>query len=210
MSTEEELNEVKEALAKANAEAAKHRHTASDLKRKFEGFDPEEFKALKQKHDEAEQKRLQDEGEFKTLKESIETKYQQQIADEQKKRQSLEAKYNEALISQELTKSFHDCISPEDAINLTRGNIGVDEDGVFVKDPEGNPLLEMGKRVPVETFAKKWLDEKPFLKKANGGGSGSDGNNGDASGKRMKRADFDRISDPTEKARVGRTMEIID
>lgn len=189
---------TEEALEKANSEAATRRKTASELKDKlalFGDLNPEEINSLKDKASKAEQARLKAEGNFeKALEEAMKG-----LTGENEKLQSLikgrDATLEKLLIDNSILSAVDGkAVNGEQVMALIRSNIKLDGDSPVVMEGESHKLNPKGEKMSVAEYALDYLDKNPHLAKANGGGSGSGGNNGGkAEGKVIPRADFNSM-----------------
>ncbi len=197
---EADLESLKAALEKANAEAAARRH---ELK-KYDGIDPDEYRRLKEAVRKAEEEQMKAEGKFEELKERIESEWRQKLEQVESKYKELESRYHKVAIDERLVAAFAKAgaVAPEEAAALTRQMAALDDSGVYVVGDDGKtPLVKDGKRVSLEEFAQQWLEQRPHHMKAGPSGSGAPGGKGDPKGDVIKRSEFESM-DPMQRAQV--------
>jgi len=186
-----------------------------DVLKSFEGLDPVQLKALKDKLDANEDLQLIAEGKH----EAVINKHTQRMRDQHKAdleaaeaRIQAEAKradvYKGAVLENQIRAAcagLHPS-AVEDALLHGRNVFQLDESGKAVKlDAEGRP--ELGKDGTTHFSPAEWIDKqrelKPHWFPAGTSGSGSSGarESGGGKGNTITRANFDALS-ATEKARV--------
>jgi len=201
----EDIEKLREALRRANAEAAERRKRLEQLEalvKQFEGVDPEEYRKLKEQQRKLEEERLKKEGEFEKLLAKRQQEWERKLKETEQKVKEWEQRYRQVAIDERLVAAFAKAgaIAPDEAMMLTRHFVDLDDKGVYVKGEDGMPLLgEGGKRLTLEEFAKRWLEEHPHHKRAPSGGAGSTG--GQGKGRTMKRSEWERL-DPMERVKV--------
>jgi len=200
-----ELDATREALRKANAEAAERRKALADMRSQYEGIDAEEYRKLKESQMTSEEKEAQKRAEWNKL-----------IKEAEEKAKQYATKYEYAMVDERLTAAFASAkaIDAADCVSLTRGRCGIDEDGVFVKGDDGLPMTVDGKRISFADFAKDYLSKKPHLAQAGAAGAGSVGGKPSGAGKVITRAEFNAMSqqariDASKDIRAGK-LQIID
>lgn len=202
----EDLEKLREALKRANAEAAERRHKLKEYEerlRQFDGIDPDEVRRLKELAQKAEEERLRKEGEFEELLKRRQAEWEKRVEQMQEQAKMWEQRYRQVAVDERLVAAFAKAgaVAPDEAAALTRAMVDLDDDGVYVKGDDGSPLLKDGKRVSIEEFAAQWLEERPHHRKAGPAGAGSVGGRGTPGGKTITRAQFDALS-PVERAAV--------
>ena len=202
-----ELEKTKTALADANSESASRRKTAKELKdalAKFDGFNPDELKTLKEKAATAEQDRLKAEGKFdEALAEALKEK-DNEIAGLKELISTKDTTISKHLIDNSVITAIDGkAINSAQVLSLIRGSIKMEGETPVVMDGD-NPVLDKktGEKVSVADFAMGFLEENPHLANPSGGGGGSQGNgNGDKGGAdTVTRANFDTMSPEQQSA----------
>lgn len=103
----------------------------------------------------------------------------------------------------------------EDALLRARARFTIDGDGSAVElGEDGKPIADATGKKPFTL--DQWFEERKkdaghwFPHGSKGGGGQGDGNGAGSGGKTMKRADFDAITDPIQKAKAAKECKITD
>jgi len=205
MSDETTIEQLKEQLKQANAEAAARRHELRELQEKlktFDGIDLDEIRELKSRAQQAEEERLKKEGEFEELLKRRQSEWGKRMQQLEEQAKQWEQKYRQVAIDERLVAAFAKAgaVAPDEAAALTRALVDLDDEGVYVKGEAGSPLVADGKRLDLEAFASQWLEQRPHHRKAGPQGSGSPGGSRGGVGERtITRAEFEAMA-PDQKA----------
>lgn len=196
--------EVEKSLEKANDESKNRRLTANELKEqlaKFDGFDAEELKGIKEKAAKAEQDNLKAAGKFEeALAAGLKGK-----DTEIETLKGLLGKSNTALSKSLIDNSVitaidGKAINNEQVLSLIRGNIKMEGEVPMVMDGEGHKLNTKGEKMSVAEYAQDFLQNNLHLVNPKGGGFDSKGNqNNTNNANSISRESFDSL-DPVAKA----------
>lgn len=179
------------------------------LKEMPEGFDPEEWRKLK----EAEAKRTEDEakkaGEWDRLKAEMIQKHQKDVDAITTERDSLRKRYEDHVIRSEVVSAIAkangvpDILFPKvrEAVKFIPGENGA-EDAVVVVGKDGNPRIKDAKGTVyglgdlLDELKNDDVWSRGFnASGASGGGAGGSKGSGGGASRTIKRAEFDGMSD---------------
>lgn len=171
---------------KANRdELIKEAKRAKDTLKGYEGVDPDEFKKLKQQAEEADRKKAEAQGDFKSLEKQLIDRHQAELDTRKARETKLERALNNRLTSDELRKALVGKADPtmmellvEHGSKYVRIRETDDDFEQYVADEKGNPLVADGKGTPmtVEMFVDQTLKAKfptAFLGTGSSGGGAS-------------------------------------
>lgn len=174
----------------------------ADQLKQFDGVDPEEYRTLKQKMQEIEQKQLQGETDPDKLLQKLEEKYRPQIEAKDKELERIKANW----IEDRRKNAISDAVSKHGANPHTMPRFldgfveAIDKDGevvLSVLSDDGTPILgEDGKPMSVSAFVEslKGKEEYAGLFPPSGlSGGGATNTSGRPAGKTMKRESFDKL-----------------
>ncbi len=180
-----------------------------DLRKQLDavkGIDPEEYRTLKQQHEQAEQDRAKKAGEFDKLQQQLVTKHQAELTAEQQKREKAESKLTRTIIG----RAFADAVDlfgpsgktiylPVDAERIFGDRVTILDDGtVAVTDVSGDVILDSKTGKPASFSVAmaehiEGLPDKQYRLRGSGKtGSGSSG--GAANGLGDKPLDFSQLT----------------
>lgn len=175
--------ESERAIAKAEAKAKK------ELEAKYAGFDPEEYKALKEKESALEEEKLRQAGREKEIeekKQKLRDEAHQKVLDEKDeiakalalKAKRMEEKALDGFLSVGMAGSGIHSFASDEAIADARKVFSLDENGdVVALDADGDPLFDDdGKtKLTISSYFKseKLKARKPHWFETKGGGTGA-------------------------------------
>jgi hypothetical protein len=150
-----------------------------DLKKKFDGFDPEEYKQLKA----AQRNKEDQDSDPVKLRERIEGEFQPKLTKAEQERDEALKKLNDNIVEHQLSTALADAGVAKEFIRAVKADMSSSKK-VEVKD--GGVIID-GK--PVADFVKTWAaeDGKSFIaaRDNSGGGSGGGEGGGAAGGKKI-------------------------
>jgi len=199
------IEQLKEQLKQANAEAAARRHELRELQeqlKRFDGIDPDAIRKLQEQAAKAEEEKLKKAGEYEELLKRRQAEWEQRVKQMEERAQQWEQKYRQVAVEERLVAAFAKAgaVAPDEAAALTRALVDLDDDGVYVKGEDGNPLVTDGKRMDLEAFASQWLEQRPHHRKAGPQGAGSPGGaRGQGGQTKITRSEFEQMA-PDQKA----------
>lgn len=170
-------------LKNNQAEALKEAKAAKAKLASYEGIDPAEYKALKDAAAEAERKRLQGEGDFKTLEQQLIAKYEQKVEAERGTATRYRSSLEQHLIDAEALRALAE-VSDSPALLLphVKARMKVlEQDGTFaarIVDQDGNVRIGKGQGSAPMTLAElmdEMKQDKQFALAFRGTGSSGGG-----------------------------------
>lgn len=197
--TQEAFDKLQADLTAANGEAASRRNQLREAKDKlagFDGIDPEKYQSAISAKQELEDAKLKAEGNFEKLLESKTSELQKIITQKDDQLKNVTTLREKEQIDGSLIASLarNNAHSPDELSILLRGNISLDDQGPFIKDADGSPMVKDGKRVAVDGFVSDWLAERPQYVKSGPSGSGSQGGKGKSSSNSITRGELDALT----------------
>lgn len=168
-----------------------------------------EWKAgIEAKQAEADEARAREAGDFDTVKKQLEDRYGKEVTKREetigKQRSQIEKLVIDAGLAQAISAVG---VAPE----FVGAVSALLRQGVEIRDDDdGNPVALRG-GAPLAEAVRLWAenDGKAFIRNGNSGGGAQGGQGANPGGKKITRAEFEKLS-PTEKARVSRELEIVD
>lgn len=180
-----EFQKLSGEIRKVSRERDDYRKRVKDL----DGFDPEEYRTLKQQAEKAEEERAKKAGEFEKLQQQLVQKHQTELVAEKQAREAAETRLRQTIIG----RAFADALDlfgpngktkyiPSEAEAIFGKQVRVQDDGVLVVlDSDGDVILD-GKTGKPAAFAAAMdeyinsLPDKQFRLRGSGKtGSGSSG-----------------------------------
>lgn len=170
-------------LKNNQAEALKEAKAAKAKLAAYEGVDPEEFKRLKAAAEEAEQKRLKGEGDFKTLEQQLVTKYEAKVEAERSTATRYRSSLEQYLIDAEAMRVLAEYSdSPALLLPHVKARMKVmEQDGTFaarIVDQDGNVRIGKGQGSAPMTLTElmdEMKQDKQFALAFKGTGSSGGG-----------------------------------
>jgi hypothetical protein len=217
-----EMSVVHDTITRLGNEARDHRTRAEAAEGKlktFEGIDdPAKAKAALDTVSRLDQKQLIDAGKVDEVKQQITQQYETRLSEVQKSLDTANDRYNRTLLDGAFKSSefIKDNLAvPADLIQAAfRDRFKVDGDNIVPLDNNGNPLQSpkrIGETAGFEEALSLWIEQRPdrdvLLKAPEARGSGNNGGGGNrGQGRIIKRADFDAMTDPAQKADLAAKM----
>lgn len=195
--TQEEYDAMtaeRDAVVANRNEVLKEAKRAKDALKNYDGFDPAEFKALKEAAVEAERKKAASEGDFKALEKQLVDRHGVELKGKDDKIGKLTKAIEKRAIRLELQNALIAAGARKGSLELLvehgakYGRLRETEDDyeAFVADESGNPRIADGKGTPMDfaTFAQETLKAKyPDLFEGTGStGGGATKSSGGATG----------------------------
>lgn len=194
--TEDEVNallaEREKGLKTNRDEALKEAKAAKAKLAAYDGFDPEEYKALKAAAAEAERKKATAEGDFKALEKQLVDRHQAELGAKDTKLTKLQKALEKRLVDAELTRAIAahkgepDLLLPYARQFVRVREVDDDYEG-YIADERGNPMIADGKGTPMdfsqfvaETLMKKF--PRAFEGTGSSGGGAAKSSGGGAAG----------------------------
>lgn len=227
---QQEVNGLKAALNAEREAAAAARRELGALAKKFEGVDPDAMKALLARFDGEEEAQLIKAGKFDEVLNKRTAKMQEAhlrelkekenaITKEQERTKKYEMRVLDSHLMAAATKAGVHQHAMEDVLFRGRSQFKLDEEGNPIKFLEDGKTVELGKDGKTPFGPDEWIvgtmkEKAPhwFPASGSGGGSGGDGSRGTGGGgkRQMRRADFDAITDPVQRAETAKTVQLVD
>ncbi|MET4294723.1 ElaB/YqjD/DUF883 family membrane-anchored ribosome-binding protein [Bradyrhizobium sp. LB8.2] len=178
------LDEEAGGLKRAKEEALDE---LKELKKKYEGIDPAEFKKLKQK-----MQKLEDEGRTpEEIQRRIEEEFAPKLSQAEQDRDDAVKKLSDLQIDNQLTSALIENGVPKEFIRAVKADIlSTSREKMQVKD--GGVIVD---GTPVADFAKKWAGDeanKPFISAPDNRGGGGGGGGGGGAGTAKKTSEMTR------------------
>jgi hypothetical protein len=168
----------------------------------FDGVDPEEYRKLRERADELENKHLKDGGEFEKLREKMEKQWQEKLGGKDETINSLmnmvKSDRKSAAINEAVRK--HEGVAALTRV-LAASVQAVDKGGEIVLQvmaDDGSPVIgDDGKPMSIDGYVellKSDVEYAGLFKSSGLSGGGSSHSKGSPAGKTMKREVFDQLS----------------
>lgn len=181
----EALAAEREALFNKNKELLGETKKAKDLAKRFEGFDPDEYRTLKEAAAEAERKKALAEGNLEVWKKQVTDQHQKERESDQKRVSKYESALNRRFKQDELRKALVGKADPtmmdllvEHGSKFIHVKETDDDFESFVGDEKGNPFVAdgQGTAMTIDQFVDQRLKQKypgAFLGSGSSGGGAS-------------------------------------
>lgn len=217
-----EMSVVHDTVTRLGNEAKQHRERAETAERelkKYEGIsDPDKAREALDTVSKLDQKQLIDAGKVDEVKQQITQQYESRLSDVQKSLDEANNRYNRTMLDSAFKGSefLRDNVAvPADLIQAALQNrYKVDGDKIIPLDSSGNPLQSskrIGETADFDESLAMFIEARPdrdvLLKAPEARGSGNNGGGGNRGGGRIvKRADFDAMTDPHQKADIAQKV----
>jgi len=176
-------NELESKLKDARDDAAKYRTKLRELESKLDGIDLEEYKTLKEKAAEAEEKAALARGDYEKLLSEKTASLKGSIDSQKKEAEKWKSLYESKIVNEQVAKvaEANNAVNSDDVLTIVKAqyNIAVDDEGsvkvmkgdVVATDGQGNPLT-------IDGVVKSVLEERAYLVKSADSGAGAEGGTG--------------------------------
>jgi len=171
---------LKKDLKSTRAEAAAYRRKLRELEEKVDGVDLDKYQTLVEQEAELERRKMEEKGEYDRLVEEHKRKSEAQLQKAQESITGWKQRYERQVIDNVLLSAANEkAVSSSEAVTLIRANyrFGVNDEGaVEITSANGETLFdEDGNTMTPQAIMSKFLEERPYLCKPTGGGTGSRG-----------------------------------
>ncbi len=171
---------LKKDLKSTRAEAAAYRRKLRELEEKIDGVDIDKYQTLVEQEAELERRKMEEKGEYDRLVEEHKRKSEAQLQKAQESITGWKQRYERQVIDNVLLSAANEkAVSSSEAVTLIRANytFGVNDEGdVEITSANGETLFdEDGNTMTPQAIMSKFLEERPYLCKPTGGGTGSRG-----------------------------------
>lgn len=163
-------------------EILKEKKRADAALKNYEGFDPAEFKALKDAAAEAERKKAASEGDFKALEKQLVDRHAVELGTRDKRITTLQSALEQRLVDAEAARELAEAKGSVKVLlpHVKARTKVVETDGVFsvvVVDEAGNPRIADGKGTPMtlKGLVAEMRDDAEFARAFEGSGSSGGG-----------------------------------
>lgn len=190
-----QLEEERNKTSEARNDAAKYRTKLRETESSFEGVDIEEYKTLKEKQKEIEEKKALEKGEYEKLISEKTASLSEKIKENEEQANKWKRKYESKVVDDEIKKiaSANNAINNDDVITILKSqyNTAVDDDGK-VKFYKGEEIATDGNGNPItiDSAVKSLLDERSYLVKGAENGAGNNGGTGKTAEKELNSLDL--------------------
>jgi len=177
--TPEELAAKNAELLKDNKKLRDSVRDINESMKRFDGIDPEAFKALQAEAEKRKQTDLETAGKWEEAKAEMERQHKAQLEALQSDAGDWRSRFEDRAINSELLSAANkgNAINADQVASLLRSNVRLTDDGsVEVVGSDGKALLDdKGNPVDVPSFVESFLEKSPHFLPATGGGAGSTG-----------------------------------
>jgi len=189
--TAEELAAKNAELLKDNKKLRDNMRDLSESMKRFDGIDPEAFKAMQTEAEKRKQADLETAGKWEEAKAEMERQHKAQMEAMQKDAGDWRSRFEDRAINSELLSAANkgNAVNADQVASLLRTSVRLSDDGaVEVVGSDGKVSLDdKGNALSVSGYVESFLSDNAHFVRASGGGTGSAGGMGagKASGESM-------------------------